>query len=194
MDKKFTEKDSLELISQMIRNTQQKLEQGSGNYFLLWGYATIVAAIAVTIALSQTNNYNYYMLYFIIPAIGLPGLFLLKKKEKSEKYISTYIDRIIGNVWTVFGTVAFLVSLAIFFKLFPILAVMALLMGMGITITGLIIKTNFLIVAGIISIAGTIPLLLIHGHYSNLIFAGIFLLSMVVPGHILNTKGKKRHV
>lgn len=33
-EKKFTEKESLELISQMIQVTKENLERGSGNVFL----------------------------------------------------------------------------------------------------------------------------------------------------------------
>ncbi len=37
-DRKLNEKESLELITQMIRNTRRNLDAGSGNMFLLWGY------------------------------------------------------------------------------------------------------------------------------------------------------------
>ena len=37
-DRKLNEKESLELITQMIRNTRRNLDAGCGNMFLLWGY------------------------------------------------------------------------------------------------------------------------------------------------------------
>lgn len=36
-DKKLNEKESLELIAQMIQNTRRNLDEGSGNMFLVWG-------------------------------------------------------------------------------------------------------------------------------------------------------------
>lgn len=42
-DRKLNEKESLELITQMIRNTRRNLDAGSGNMFLLWGVCLCVA-------------------------------------------------------------------------------------------------------------------------------------------------------
>ena len=39
-EKKLSEQESLELISQMIRSTRKNMEVGSGNQFLYWGYFT----------------------------------------------------------------------------------------------------------------------------------------------------------
>ena len=41
-DKKLNEKESLELITQMIQNTRQNLDTGSGNMFLVWGYVSVL--------------------------------------------------------------------------------------------------------------------------------------------------------
>ena len=44
-DRKITEQESLELISQMIQNTRRNLDAGSGNIFLLWGYIGTIATL-----------------------------------------------------------------------------------------------------------------------------------------------------
>ena len=46
-DKVLTEKESLDLISQMIRNTRSRLEDNSGIPFLIWGYTTVIVAVIV---------------------------------------------------------------------------------------------------------------------------------------------------
>ena len=46
-EKALNEKESLELISQMIRNTQQKLERKNGIPFLIWGYVTVIVSLTV---------------------------------------------------------------------------------------------------------------------------------------------------
>ena len=51
-DRKITEQESLELISQMIQNTRRNLDAGSGNIFLLWGY---IGTIATLVAVSYTH-------------------------------------------------------------------------------------------------------------------------------------------
>ena len=193
--KKFTEKESLELISQMIRNTQQKIETGSGNPFLIWGYASVFFAVLVYVLLLTTNSYTAYMAYMGIPVVGIFGMIFLSRKEQNQKYVATYIDKTITNIWIVFGSVGFVVSLGTFYTLFPILAVLSLLMGMGVTITGLILKMKTVVIAGIIGIIGVIPLLFVEKlAIQNLLFAAIFLLMLVVPGHLLNHKGKRNNV
>lgn len=46
-DRKLNEKESLELITQMIRNTRWNLDAGSGNMFLLWGYVCVLLTLVV---------------------------------------------------------------------------------------------------------------------------------------------------
>ena len=50
----FTEKESLELISQMIQMTKENLERGSGNVFLIYGYAAVVLSICSCVYHRQT--------------------------------------------------------------------------------------------------------------------------------------------
>ncbi|MGI6342204.1 MAG: hypothetical protein ACOXZ9_04415 [Bacteroidales bacterium] len=189
-EKKFNEKESLELISQMIRNTQQRIEKGNGMPFLVWGYTTVLVSLAVWFALKTTGNYYWNYLWFLIPIIGFP-LFMLTMR-KSEKGVKTYIDRIIGYVWIVFGIGGLVMSAsAIFFWYIPILFIVALMMGSGTAITGLIIKFKPLIFSGFACIFLSFLCLIIKGYESILVFALIFLVMMIIPGHILNWKGKK---
>ena len=55
-DKILNEKESLELISKMIQNTQNKLESGKGKPFLIFGYIAFIVSIAVYALLKTTNN------------------------------------------------------------------------------------------------------------------------------------------
>ena len=44
-DKSLNEKESLELITRMIQNTQHRLERHTGMPMLIWGYATTVTTL-----------------------------------------------------------------------------------------------------------------------------------------------------
>ena len=46
-DKSLNEKESLELITRMIQNTQHQLERHTGMPMLIWGYATTVTTLLV---------------------------------------------------------------------------------------------------------------------------------------------------
>lgn len=189
-ERQLNEKDSLELIARMIQNTRQKMEKSHGVPFLVWGYTTIVISLLVWYFLSTTGDYRVNYLWFLIPLIGAPLMFFFIQKH--EKGVRTYIDRVIGYIWLVLGIAALVISVAaMFFWNFPILFVVILLMGSGTAITGLIVHFRPIIVAGFGGILLSLACLLVHGTNSILIFAGLFLLMMVVPGHILYAKGRR---
>lgn len=138
-EKKLSEKESLELIAQMIRNTQQKLERGNGIPFLIWGYATVAVSILVWYLFSSTGNPHWNFLWFLIPVIGFPTM--MWNVRKQEKGIKTYIDKVISYVWIAFGVAGIVVSTsAMFLSSVPILFIVVLLMSVGTAITGLVIQ------------------------------------------------------
>lgn len=189
-DKQLNEKESLELIAQMIRNTQCKLKKGNGIPFLVWGYTTIGVSVLVWYLFSTTGNPYWNYLWFLIPIIGYPVMMWFIKKQ--ERGVSTYIDKVIAYVWIAFGIGGLLVSASgIFFWDLPILFIVVLMMGTGTAITGMIIKFKPVVFLGFTGIFLSFLCLIITGYEVVLVFALIFLLMMVIPGHILNWKGRK---
>ncbi len=192
-ERPLNEKESLELITRMIKNTQQKLEKENGIPFLVWGYTSILVSILVWYQLNNTQDYRWNYLWLLIPLIGFPVMLLLQKKN--EKGLRTYLDKIISYVWTGFGAAGFAVSMgAMFYWKLPILFIVIVLMATGTAITGMIIQFRPLIISGFLSILLSFGCLIVENTHSILIFALVFLLMMVIPGHILNIKNRKRHV
>ncbi|SFK88125.1 hypothetical protein SAMN05216357_107144 [Porphyromonadaceae bacterium KH3CP3RA] len=189
-ERQLNEKESLELITRMIQNTQRKLEKGNGMPFLVWGYTTIVVSLLVWYFLSTTGNYRMHYLWFLIPVIAGPMMFILLRKN--EKGVKTYIDRVVGYVWIVMGVTGFMISItAMFFWNFPILFITILLMGSGTAITGLVIRFTPIAVAGFTGIVLSLACLFTKGIDQILVFAAVFLVMMVIPGHILYAKGRR---
>ena len=48
-DRVLNEKESLELIAQMIQNTKSRMTRNSGAPFLIWGYTTIIVSLLVSV-------------------------------------------------------------------------------------------------------------------------------------------------
>jgi hypothetical protein len=188
-EKQLNEKESIELISRMIQNTQNKLTGDEGSPFLIWGYATVITTIAVYIALALTQNPYFNFLWFAIPIFGLPIQLILNKKQ--DKGVTTFVDRTIGMVWLVLGTVGFLVGALCIFSVINtnIPFIILILMGSGTAITGLIIKFNACAIGGFIGIAAGFASMFFN-KYMLIIFAVAFILMMIIPGHILNHKSK----
>ncbi|MCI1778545.1 MAG: hypothetical protein LKI53_01145 [Bacteroidales bacterium] len=196
-NKVLNEKESLEIITRMIRNTQHKLERNAGKPFLVWGYATVFATAAVAVAIGITNNPYWNYLWFLIPVIGIPFTLLGKKHQKG---IRTYVDQVIGYIWIVFGIVGFIISCISIIPVMwrwkiPVLFMILLLMGMGTTLTGLVTKFRPSIVGGILSIILAFGIYFVSGWLLTLLlFALTFVVMMIIPGHILNYRAGRSNV
>ena len=143
----LNERESLELITRMIQNTKCRMAENAGMPFLLWGYMTVAVSLLVWFMLKQTGNADWNYLWFLLPLVAFPGTLWSGRKRK--KMVRTYVDRIIGYVWTVFGLSAFLLScVAVFGWDIPILFTILLLMGMGTALTGLIVGMKVVAVGG----------------------------------------------
>ncbi|MDD2594200.1 MAG: hypothetical protein PHD11_00070 [Bacteroidales bacterium] len=192
-EKQLNEKESLEVISNMIKATQNRFTQNAGAPFLVWGYTTVLSSIAVWFAMVRTGNYWWNMLWFLIPIISFPVMMIYNRKQESGA--KTYVDSVINKIWIVFGSVGFLVSLVAMFGGYinmqlPILFIVILLMGMGTTLTGMVMKFLPCTIGGALAILLSFLCLIVHNWNVCLIFAAVFVVMMVIPGHILNCKGK----
>ncbi len=189
-DKKLNEKESLELIAQMIQNTKFRMAKNTGTPFLIWGYTTIIVSLLVWFLLKETGNYNWQWLWFMLPVTALP--FTLWIDRKQQKMVKTYIDRIVGYVWTVFGVGSFFVSwVAILFWNLSILFIILLMMGMGTALTGLIIKMRVVTVCGTLGALASLGCIYVRGIDQILVFALAFVFMMLIPGHYLNKIAKQ---
>lgn len=196
-DKPLNEKESLDLIARMILNTQRKLKEGSGTMFLIWGYATVLVSMLVwTLRMFITPPLSYYsaFFWFLLPITAFPIGLIYKKRQHRKTYAVTFVDKILSYLFTVLGIPGFILSMISIFHPIPILFIIALIFGMGTTLTGLIIKFRLLTIAGSIGMALSVVLTFVGWNVQMPIFAFIFLIMMVIPGHYLNYKAKQEHV
>ena len=182
-DKKLNEKESLELITQMIQNTRRNLDTGSGNMFLVWGYVSVLVTLTVLAGVYFTK-------------IGYLLTFLLMRKR--QKMVKSYIDKILVQVWRMFGLICMIfVLMATDLERYEVILPMgAIVMSMGSIITGCIIRyTTFFIFPAMGLMWGMksfFDALNSGTSYVSLVwFAGVVVFAMIVPGHILNYKARK---
>jgi hypothetical protein len=192
-EKAINEKESLEIISKMIANTREKVKKNAGMPFLTWGYTTVIVSLAIWFLLYKTGDYHWHFLWFSIVAIGWPLSIISRNKKRSG--VTTYIDRVVGKIWLVFAIGVILCSMMAFFVLkMPILFLVLLLISMAVTLTGFVIKFNIAVGFGIFGVLASFLFLFISGTTQILLFAAVFFVMMVVPGHILNYLTKKENV
>lgn len=189
-EKKLNEKESLELITQMIQNTKSRMETNCGMPFLLWGYTTIFVSLAVWYLVTTTQSYYWQFTWFLLPIIAGTGTYLTTRNKQPT--VKTHLDKVINYIWTVFGISGFLVSCLSFFWHLPILFIILLLMGMGTTLTGLIIGYRVVTVCGILGALCSIGCLFYQDFNQIIVFAPVFIFMMVIPGHMLNHAARKQ--
>ena len=220
MENQMSEKESLELINEMINSAKNNLQKGMGNVFLLWGY--LVAGISLVIfilllVLPQPMNYNAYILWCLM-AIGGPVHVRLIRKMEQQQMVRTYVDRIMSFLWIGFAVSIVLVILGIIASSFLVLPsdtetsheflrwfqwifvtpFMLSMYGFALFISGKAYGYKPLATGGIICWAAS-TLLLISIHHPQTLAIQQIILSVsafcgfVIPGHLLNKK-EKSHV
>lgn len=202
--KKLDAQESIELITRMIRNTRQRLERHSGRPFLIWGYTTIVISL-----LNYTLNIvgaapEWSLTWFLIPVSGFVLMRLFPEKKSSEP--RTEIDRIVNALWIVCTLALIPIFILCLFHGWnyrpSLFALITLVMSIGTVATGRIVRSKIYTVAGLLGMVGTATIAIwdfylkqlpdpqrIDSYMLNneiLIFAAIFLIMMVIPGHIIN--------
>lgn len=201
-ERKFTEKESLELISQMISASRQRLQKGSGNPFLCYGYSSLAISVATFLITRFSGNYVWNLLWILmfVPAI------VLWIKDRGEKPETTsYIDRMLTNTWKVVLMLMVLSLVVIVcsglgdgtINMMLMLPLALIFVCTGTLITGLTIGEGGIV--GMTTIAFVMPVLLLSAMVAgdqylpawNLAGGFSFLFSLVIPGHIINRKSSR---
>lgn len=183
-EKKLTEKESLELIAQMIQSTKENLEKGSGNYFLLFGYLSTFVALLIYVVWTLTGNPLIFWAWWLIPLVGYSVVYF--KKRNAPKRVITGIDTIIWKIWIVAGACCCVSPIVNMFVQMPILFIEAFIVSSGTTMLGLIIKSKMLSIFGFVSIGLSYTLLIVPSDMHTPVFAAMFVVLMIIPGHLLN--------
>lgn len=200
----FSEKESLELISKMLRQTRHNIASTpSGGDFLLYGWATTLLSVLTYFLVASTGNGYWGILY---SGLLLISIFRGIQKSRHKPEMVTYMDKSIGSVWMVLGmmfgfTFLFIAVLNIFYDLsgisYALMMPLSLLYaGIGTSITGIITRFKPLIYtplpAFLIGIYMLVSFVEEWPFYAwwHLLFGAAFLLMMVIPGHIMNRKAE----
>lgn len=190
-EKDINTKESLEIISRMISTTRESMERSAAIPFLSWGYATVITSIAIFILCNITTNPLVFWLWFAIPIIGWSGILL---SHHSNHVVKSPISKAISKIWVLFGILALPFSLATYFIQIPnfnILFFISFFMTIGALVTGILLQSKVLQICSLISIIAVVAILFCPGTEQILIFASVFLITMVIPGHIMLSHRKK---
>ena len=89
-EKKFTEKESLELISHMIQATRKNLVKDQGNYFIIYGYTAAILSVIIYTLLRMIPTPWWWAGWFLM---FLPVIILLLKGKRNSPTVVTYTTK-----------------------------------------------------------------------------------------------------
>ena len=207
-EKKLDAQESIELITRMIRNTRQRLERHSGRPFLIWGYTTVAVSLLNYSLNIAGADPAWSLSWFLIPVLGILLMRLFPEKKSSEP--RTEIDRIVNSLWIVCSLALVPIFILCLFHGWnyrpSLFALITLVMAIGTAATGLIVRSKVYTVAGFLAMAGSVLFALhdfrlgrlaqtvgidaVQLNNEILIFAAIFVVMMIIPGHIINHRSR----
>ena len=169
-NKEMTAQESLKLISETLNSSRRSILRNNSKGFILWGVLLTVMSLVVYGLWHATGNPVWNLLWFAMPVIGYPLAALLYKKDSVVP--QSFVGRLLGQVWGVFGAFSLLFSaLAIFVVPMPITFTIVLLLGIAESISGVILKNWPIIIGGfVIGIGGAIAATLLKTEAQLLLF------------------------
>lgn len=192
-DKRIDSLESIELIQRMITATHDKFRRGGGTLLLVGGYtALFFAALVTLLSHLTTHQYAYYLWWGIPVVVASVSYFVIRRESRRTPQVRTFIDRCIGYVWYTVGTVAVLYPLVGFINPaanFMLVPTEALLISIGAILTGLIIHFPAVTAGGIAALILGFSMFIFDQWYLYL-FMAMLIFAIIIPGHILNHKGK----
>ncbi|HXK76452.1 MAG TPA: hypothetical protein PLK40_08275 [Bacteroidaceae bacterium] len=192
----MTREESLALIAQVMKKTQKEVGKSTGVPFIIWGGVTTFVSIVVWFALMYTNNRIMNLLWLLIPVLG--SLISVWTKRRHPVHCSTELSRLISRLWLTIGSCVMVFAFApmLYAQItgtwpmhYNILFVISLLLSVGTTITGIMVKENMTVVSGGIGLVLVLVFPLFTYYFASLqvlYFGCIFFATMFVPGVFLN--------
>ncbi len=178
---------SLEIITEVIAQARVKVEENSFIY-VLWGVLIAVASIG-QFALLQGEYYDIsWYPYFLMPIGGvISGIYYKKAPQKNQ------ISKIIGVAWILLSLnimiLGFAFGLVLKAHLIPIIL---LLLSVGISISGVSIKSKLLIFSGILINISALACFSVSWMYQPLVMGLVAIVAILIPGIVLMLQHKKR--
>jgi hypothetical protein len=187
----FDEKQSLQIITQMINTAKNKLQNNSF-FFLLWGWAVLLASVSHYVLWTQQYEYHFLPWPVLMTAAAITSVVAGYRMSKAS-LVTSYIDNYIGTMWMYVGISIFLVLMLVTAVADFRAAYVALMIfyGMGTLTTGTIIKFTPLILGGVFAWICAAVLVWVDFPEGLLVLGASVLGGYIIPGYILRAKRER---
>jgi hypothetical protein len=206
METKFTEQQSLEVITEMINRALNNVQKGSANSLIYNGFAVALVAVANFVLLhllpADLKNWSFSVWWLMIPSAFVDSF--LKRKIDRSALVKTEIDGIIRSIWRSFSVSIVFLLLSIFsasfvfnkwtYTLFITPGIM-LMVAMAEYIMSRVCRYKPFFWGAIYFWVGALLCIFTYcvlkrGDLHFLILAVCMIAGFVIPGYMLNKKAK----
>lgn len=187
-EKSLSQKESLDLIAQMINKAKGHYYE-SGSSALLWGISNIICFVLAYLV-EAVKGFNLPFNPFILMVIPAVLQIYFHLKNKKENKTITYKDETHTYVWVTFGISIIILTIVggIADIGYIVLPLLLLIFAMPTFISGCINKFWPLIIGGIVCWVGSCICFFYKGNGVYLIIAFGAFCAWVIPGIILRKR------
>lgn len=195
--------NSLRIITETMERSRMAIAKNSGKTILMWGVLVAVTSIVVYFLWSKTGNPSWNLLWFAMGAIGGIGTALSVRNK--EKVPVNEISRVVGKTWMWYGLLT-----TAFFALIWVAAlirskweqpgvinvnltmIIVMMMGLASVVSGVVMKMKSIVACSVIAtLLSVMFAFLVNGPEQILVFVILGIVGLVIPGLILQNKGKR---
>ena len=197
---KLTAERSLEIIREAIEQGKRDVARNAGTPMIMWGVLTCVTGCIVCTLWMLTGDAVWNLLWFAMCAVGWAVQTVLKRREHRESRPGSYVWKLVGWTWAVFGMLAVAVAFfgmlsydaSVYASRLPITAVIMLLLMFASSVTAYVMRDK----AYGVFIGGNIILvnftLMYPGPYESLCLALSAVTLLVIPGIMINRQARNK--
>lgn len=194
--------NSLRIITETMERSRMAIAKNSGKTILMWGVLVAVTSIVVYFLWSKTGNPSWNLLWFAMGAIGGIGTALSARNK--EKVPVNEISRVVGKTWMWYG----LLTTALFALIWVaalirskweqpgvinvnLTMIIVMMMGLASVVSGVVMKMKSIVACSVIAtLLSVMFAFLVNGPEQILVFVILGIVGLVIPGLILQNKGK----
>ena len=189
----FSPQESLDLITQVILEAKNKFSE-DGVIYTMWGALLMIASTTQYFLLQNGFTTTHFYPYFLMPLGGIISWWYFSRKATSTTG-TNQISKVTSAVWITCSFNILVLGFALHSVLLTNLTpVILILLGIALSLSGVIIKSNLLLFSGIFTNITAIASFFIDWQYHPLIMALVALVAILIPGLILMNRYKKEHV
>ena len=183
-----TEKQHLELITQMISIARKEYDDDSYIY-LIWGWTVSIACLAQYVLMRMNKDYSGIVWLICIPLAIILQIVLMLRKRNSTR-VKTHMDKIIGFVWIAVGVCIAAVLFSSDILQGNTYPVLILLYGIGTFISGSVMNFKPMKIGGICCWVIGLTAFRVTFEYQLLLLPLSLISSYIIPGYMLKARFK----